>query len=236
MPTRTIFKKTALLGFLILSIGLLLSIKQTDAQTAAPQFLVTWKTTGSYIPSFYQGKALPTYGSHITASLELISNGKVLNLSGQTIYWYLDDNLIGGGVGVQQVTFSPLGEAPNSFTLRITLPNYNGSYLVHAVRVPMTLPKAVIYAPYPRGQFTQNPVAVKALPYFFNATTASALSFIWSVNGQTGSNSEDPEDAQITLPQGTQSGTNIVVSLSVGNHNDSTIATASNDLIYENQL
>ena len=87
----------------------------THAQTASsPQFLVTWKTSGSYIPSFYLGKALPTYGSQITASLELVSQGKILDLSNQTIYWYLEDNLVGGGVGVQQVTFPPVGEAPNS--------------------------------------------------------------------------------------------------------------------------
>lgn len=238
MPSRTIFRKEALAGIFVLLLGAFLSLKQVNAQSASsPQFLITWKTTGSYIPSFYQGKALPTYGSNITASLELISpQGKIINLNGQTIYWYLNDNLVGGGVGVQRATFSPLGEAPSFLNLRVTLPNYNGAYLIHTINIPMVLPEAVILAPYPNGQFSQNPVTVTALPYFFNVPSPSDLSFLWSVNGQNGSNAENPETAQITLPQGTQSGTSLAVSLSVENPNDSTIGTASQNLTYENQL
>lgn len=232
------FKNVALLCLFILLFGAFFSLKPAFAQTASsPTFLITWKTTGSYIPSFYQGKALPTYGSKITASLELIPpQGQILDLSGQTIYWYLNDNLVGGGVGIQQVTFSPLGDAPNTMNLRVTLPNYNGSYLVHAVNIPMVLPEAVLLAPYPNGQFSQNPISVTALPYFFNIADPLSLSYSWSVNGQNGSNAETPEEAEITLPQGTQSGTALDISLSVKNPNDSTIATASANLTYESQL
>jgi hypothetical protein len=232
------FKKTVVLGVLALAFGIFFSFNHAQAQTAgSPTFLITWKTTGSYIPSFYQGKALPTYGSNITASLELVSaQGQLLDLSQQTIYWYLDDNLVGGGVGVQQVTFPPIGEAPNSLDLRVTIPNYNGAYLVHAITIPMVLPEAVIFAPYPGGQFSENPLTVDALPYFFNIQSPSDLSYTWSVNGQAGSNTENPEQAQITLPQGTQSGTALDVSLSIENSNDSTIGTASENLTYESQL
>lgn len=242
MLSRTIIKKAASIGFLAITLvifGAFLSLKPAHAQTSAssPWFLITWKTTGSYIPSFYLGKALPTYGSNITASLELVTpQGKILDLSQQTIYWYEDDNLVGGGVGVQQATFPPIGDAPNTVDLRVTIPNYNGSYLVHAINIPMVSPEAVLYAPYPNGQFSQNPISVMALPYFFNISSPSGLSYAWSVNGQSGSNAENPEVAQITLPQGTSSGTGIDTSLSVENPNDSTVATASNNLTYESQL
>lgn len=239
MSLRMILKKVAFLGILILAGGASLYIAPAaHAQTASsPTFLITWKTTGSYIPSFYIGKALPTYGSKITASLELVSpQGKILDLSGQIIYWYVNNVLVGGGAGVQQVTFPPIGDAPNIANLRVTLPNYNGAYLIHAINIPMVLPEAVIYAPYPNGQFTQNPLTVQAIPYFFNIADPSGLSYAWSVNGQAGSNTENPETAQITLPQGTQSGTGVVASLSVENPNDSTIAAASANLTYESQL
>jgi hypothetical protein len=239
MPSQTISRKVVLSGFIVVIFifGVFLFLKPASAQTSSPTFLITWKTTGSYIPSFYQGKALPTYGSNITASLELISpQGKILDLSGQTIYWYEDDNLVGGGTGVQQVTFPPIGDAPNSVNLRVTLPNYNGAYLVHAVTIPMVLPEAVVYAPYPNGQFSQNPLTVEALPYFFSVTDPSTLAYSWSVNGQSGSNAENPETAEITLPQGTQSGTAVTVSLSVENAKDSTIGTASANLTYESRL
>ena len=198
-------------GLSILMVSLLFSsslvIYQASAQTAfSPQFLVTWKTAGSYIPSFYQGKALPTYGSKITASVELVWQGKILNITNQTIYWYLNDNLVGGGVGVQQVSFPPTGDAPNSLTLKVVLPSYNGGYYSHAIQIPMVKPVAVIYAPFPGGQFSQNPITVKAYPYFFNTAAASDLAFTWTVNGQVGANAENPEQAQITLPAGTPAG------------------------------
>lgn len=240
MSLQTIIKKTAVAGVFIVVFGILflISLAPAHAQTASsPTFLISWKTTGSYIPSFYQGKELPTYGSNITASLTLLSpQGKIIAIGGQTIYWYLNDNLIGGGTGVQQVTFSPVGQAPNSLNLRVTLPSYNGAYLVHAITIPMVLPKAVIDAPYPNGQFSQNPLTIQALPYFFNVSDPSNLSYTWSVNNQTGSNTENPEQAMVTLPSGTQSGTTISTSLSIENPNDSTVATAGESLTYENQL
>ncbi len=246
MSLENIFKKAAFVGIFAIilvpsAILPLLSAPAAHAQSTAsassPTFLITWKTTDSYIPSFYIGKALPTYGSQITASLELVSpQGKILNLSGQTIYWYVNGTLAGGGAGVQSITFPPIGDAPNTMNLRVTLPSYNGAYLIHAINIPMVLPQAVIYAPYPNGQFTQNPVTVQAIPYFFNIADPSGLSYSWSVNGQAGSNAENPETADITLPQEVQSGTSVAASLSVENPNDSTIATANANLTYESQL
>ncbi len=100
MSTRFILKKGFLFGFFIFSAVLLFSLKSANAQTASsPQFLVTWKASNSYIPSFYQGKALPSLEIEITASLELISNGHVVDLSSQNIYWYLDRGSGGRGDG-----------------------------------------------------------------------------------------------------------------------------------------
>ncbi len=238
MPSRTIFKKAAFAGSLVFLFSAFFSEAAAHAQAApSPTFLITWETTGSYIPSFYQGKAFPTYGSKITASVELISaQGKTLNLSGKTIYWYANDNLIGGGPGIQTITFPPIGDAPNSLALRVTIPNYNGAFLIHQITIPMVLPRVVLLAPYPNGQFSQNPVNITAIPYFFNVSDPSNLSYTWSVNGQNGSSAENPEEAQITLPQGTQPGTALSVALSVKNPNDSTVATANTNLTYENQL
>jgi len=225
-------------GVFALTLGGIFLLAPVHAQTtASPTFLITWKTTGSYIPSFYEGKALPTYGSKITASLELISpQGKVLDLSEKTIYWYVDDMLVGGGTGVQQATFPPIGNAPNTVNVRVTIPNYNGAFLDHAINVPMVLPKAVIYAPYPGGDFSQNPISVQALPYFFNIADPSNLSYAWSVNGQSGSNTENPETADVTLPQGTPSGTGVTTALTITNPKDSTVATADANLNYQSQL
>ena len=47
------------------------------AQSAAPQMVVTWQAYGSYVPPKYGDKALPNQESRLTATLELISNGKL---------------------------------------------------------------------------------------------------------------------------------------------------------------
>ena len=100
----------------------------------------------------------------------------------------------------------------------------------------MVLPEAVVYAPYPNGQFSENPLTVEALPYFFNIADPANLSYSWSVNGQSGTSAENPETANITIPQGALSGTGVDASLSITNPNDSTVATASANLTYESQL
>lgn len=218
--------------------GTLLGISpKANAQTmaASPQFLVTWKSINSSIPSSYVGKALPSYNSQVTAEVSLISDGKVDDLSQQTMYWYLDGTLIGGGIGAQKVTFIPFGTPPNTFTLKVELPDYDGLDLVHDIQLPFVDPIAVIEAPYPGGNFSSNPVDVTALSYFFSASPSN-LSYTWAVNGQTGGNAENPESAEVTLPQGTPSGTGITISLTVANPAGSITANAQSTLTYNSQL
>lgn len=202
------------------------------AQTSAPQFLITWKIARSFVPPSYPDKAMPTYGSVITASVALLAQGKLVNLNSQTIYWYQNSVLIGGGVGVQTVSFLPLDEPPTVNTLEVDIPNYNGSYLIHTVPIQTTQPVAVIEAPYPGGQASANPVTVTALPYFFNTASPANLSYAWTVNGQAGANAENPQTAEITLPAGTPAGTALSVTLAVNNPQDSTAASANANLIY----
>lgn len=238
MLSRRILKYVALTGIIAGSLALtfIASPDRTHAQTSSgPQFLVTWKAINSNVPSFYMGKALPSYGSQILAEVTLVSGGKIDDINQQTIYWYLNDTLIGGGIGVTKVTFVPFGTPPNSLTLKVELPSYNGMDLVHEIQLPFVDPVAVIAAPYPGGNFSSNPVAVTALPYFF-PLAPSDLSYTWAVNGKTGSNAESPESAEITLPQGTPSGTGITVSLAVANQSGSVIADAQSTLTYNSQL
>ena len=238
MLARSTIKKGVALGFFVFFGVLFFSLKGASAQTASsPQFLLTWKASNSYIPAFYQGKALPgSPGSQITASVELVSNGKLVNLSSQNIYWYEDEVLVGGGPGVQQVTFSPFGEPPSTLILDVEIPQYSGGYLTHTVDIPFVRPQAVIYAPYPNQEFSTNLLAVQGLPYFFYATSTNNLVFKWSVNGQTGSNQENPDVAEITLPPGTPGGTNFGLSLSISNPSGSTVATANQNFTFQNQL
>ena len=93
-----------------------------SAQTR-PQIVISWRAE-SYAPPAYSGKILPTAGSPITVSFDVIDGGKPANLSGQIIYWYLNSDLIENRNGVQSVTFNAPSRAPSILELRIELPAY----------------------------------------------------------------------------------------------------------------
>src|ERR1700722_313500 len=166
---------------------LLLTTRFAKAQTASsPQILITWSAVDSYAPPSYSGKILPNQNSPIVASLEILVGGTPADLSNQTIYWYLNGNLLGGGDGVQRMAFvDPDDEAPDNLTLEVELPDYPSGLLAQEINIPIVQPIAVIDAPYPQSEFSENPLVVQALPYFFSASSTSPLSFAWSVNGQT---------------------------------------------------
>jgi hypothetical protein len=211
------------------------SVHSAQAQTSQPQFLMTWQASNSYAPAEYSGKILPNQESEITASFEVIVNGKPVNLSGQTIYWYQDENLLGGGVGDQTFMFHPYGQAPNIVTLKVEVPDYPTGLLIHEINIPLVQPQAVIEAPYPQDVFSSIPTTVQALPYFFAATSTDPLSFAWTVNGQTVSGAENPQTLQVSLPQSTPAGFSVDISLAVQNSNDSTGANNAVDLTYQRQ-
>ena len=196
-----------------------------------PQMVVTWQAYGSYVPPNYGGKALPNQESRITASLELLLNGKSVDLSGQTIYWYLNNTLIDSGVGDQYIVFSPFGTAPSLLALEAELPSYNGNLLTRQVQIPLVGPKAVIEAPHPQAQLSGNPIVVAGTPYFFYVSDPGALSYAWLVDGQTSASAENPQTLQINLDPTIQSGSSLNISLTITdpaslvNGNDSTNVT-----------
>ncbi len=231
MPPNSVLKKIiTVIGLL----GVIVLFQTTHAQTAAqPQFWITWTAHESYVPPGYVGKALPNQASRITASLALISaSGQQLNLNNQTIYWYLNDTLIGGGTGVQTISFTPFGGAPNFMTLKVELLSYNGNLLLHSIQIPLIQPKAVIEAQHVNGQFSTNLLTLVGTPYYFNVSDPSALSYQWSVNGQAPATAENPQILQINLDSGTPSGLSFAVALTITNPADSMSAADSTNLTY----
>lgn len=208
---------------------------KTNAQSAS-QMVITWHAYGSYVPPSYTGKAIPNQESKISATLALVANGKPVNLSGQTIYWYLNDTLIGGGVGDTYVVFSPFGTAPAYLTLRAEIPSYNGNLLLHDVSIPLFSPKTVIEATHPSASFTNDPITLQGTPYFFYISDASALSYVWSVNGQTPAAAENPDVLQMNIDPSTPSGSSFETSLTITNPNDHVSADDSTNIIYVKSL
>jgi len=161
------------------------------------------------------------------------ASGRPVNVSGQTIYWYQNTALMGGGIGIQKFTFLPRGTAPNTIDIEVRLPDYPGGLLIHDINIPVVQPIAVIDAPYPQGNFSGNRAIVKAIPYFFAATSTNALGFSWSVNGQVATSAEDPGTLQISLPQSTPAGYQLAVTLAIQNAADAASASTNVNLTYQ---
>ena len=224
--------------FLILFVAIFVAFfsLRANAQSASLQLVVTWQAYGSYVPPQYIGKALPSLHSEIAASVALLSNGKLVDVSNQTVYWYLNDTLVEGGVGKQYVVLSPFGAPPAFLDLRAELPSYNGTTLIHDVQIPFVDPKAVIEAPHPGGQFSGSSISIQGTPYFFYTSDPGTLSYGWSVNGQTSASVENPQTLQIKTPLATPSGSLFGVSLTITDRNNNISENDSTNITYVKQL
>lgn len=140
---------------------------------------------------------MPTAGSQIAASAELIDNGKPVNLSKQNVYWYQDNNFIAGGYGSQAVVFRAPDVAGGTIDLRVEFPNYSKGAQLKTIAIPIVKPEAVIESPFPYGKFSSSPIQLLGQPYFFNADTISKLNFNWTVNGQAPSGAENPQNLNV---------------------------------------
>jgi hypothetical protein len=189
--------------------SLLLLFLKAGAQQNRPQFLVTWKAPQNYAPAEFSGKVLPTAGSRIIVSFDLVDGGKLQNLSKQTIYWYLDDNFLAGGDGMQSTTFTVPETASDFLALRIQLPNYGSSLIFKTIQIPVANPSVVIEAPYPNKTFNDVSVKVRANPYFFNMTSLSKLRLAWSVNGEVAQNAENPFELTVNINSDAPSGSTV---------------------------
>jgi hypothetical protein len=219
------------------------AVSRAHAQTAAgtgvagPTFLMTWQAVNSYAPAGYAGEILPNQQSEIMASVEVISpSGQPVDLSGQTIYWYQNENLLGGSVGTERIEFRPYGEAPNVITLRVDLPDYPGGDIEHEINIPIVQPVAVIEAPFPGGNFSASAITLQALPYFFGTTSTDPLSFSWTANGQAVTSAENPTSLQVSLPASTPAGYELPVTLTIQTANGLDMATGNVNLTYQHQL
>jgi hypothetical protein len=193
---------------------------------------ISW-STNTYTPPFFDGKKLPTAGSPVTAWVMVFSNGKAIDLSQDTIYWYADSNVLQSGVGDQKISFNAQNTTENITNLQVSVQDPTGNLWNANIQVPVVNPKAAIETNYPGGVVTVSPAIATALPYFFNTSDVSSLVYVWTVNGSSAESSENPQEADITISDSTPSGTNLNIQVSITNSSDGTSANASTNLIYQ---
>lgn len=186
------------------------------AESTAPQVFLTWKAS-TYVPPLYNGKALPTARSFVSASFEVVRSGKIVDLSGQTIYWYLNDDLLPAGSGKQSLGFLAPAAAGAALDLRVEVPDFNGLFLTKTVSVPVISPEAVIVSPFPDNNFSGASLKLRGVPYFFNVTDSSALSYGWSVNGEAPPNALSPRELTVNINPNANPGSTLTVGLTIQN-------------------
>lgn len=186
------------------------SLAQTSAATQ--NILLTWKSN-TYVPSGFSGKIMPTSGSLITASAELIDNGKIIDVSKQNVYWYQDNNFIDGGIGKKSISFRLPDTAVGTINLRVEFPDYSKGGQLKTAVIKIARPEVVIESPLPGGKFSSSPLTLIAQPYFFNTDSPSHLNFSWNVNGQSPTGAENPQILNIKFDQTMQPQSTMSVSL-----------------------
>jgi len=136
--------------------------------------------------------------------------------SKQQVYWYADEHLIAGGVGLARTTLTvPQSPGSNILQVRVSLPNYNDGTGA-SVNIPIVTPEAVIRFASPDKVTRARSFEVRGLGYFFNVTDVSELDFSWQVAGVKPAAYNDPTSITVSLPEGS-SGRSVPISLSVAN-------------------
>lgn len=208
-------KIVILLAALASSLFIAAPLSYAQTATNKPQVILTWKAL-TYTPPDFMGKILPTSNSRMAASVALVDGGRIVDISRETIYWYLNDNFLNGSVGLQDVSFNVPNATGGAFDLRAEITTYSKGNQLKTVSVPVVNPEAVIELPFPSGIFYSSLISLFGQPYFFNVDDPSKLNFAWSVNGQTPSGAENPQSLNIKFGS-VPSGSNLYVSLRIQN-------------------
>jgi hypothetical protein len=183
----------------------------------APQFLLTWQAE-NFAPGSYEGRMIPTRNTQIRVALEELQNGKLLDLSAQDIHWFVGNELYQSGRGIHNFSFAIPSTAAVEETVRAVLVQGTGEREARAV-IPVADPEVVIDAPYPGATVspTLGSLTLSAIPYSFNVSRLTDLSFSWAVNGVSAEGVvADPHLATLSL-SGAQTGDAIAITARASN-------------------
>lgn len=215
----------------IISIVLALSFASLGHAQAGPQLFITWSTS-SYVPSFYEGKAFPSEGSRLKATLAVFQQNSFIDLSKEPIFWYINGTLVQNILGEPTFEFDVPPELRDSLTLRAQLPEHEGSVLSKSITIPLLRPEVVIDAPFPDNTFSTRAIEFAAHSFFFNINTSSELDFSWKVNGEEPLSFISPEILKVNVDSAAQKDSKIQISLSARDEKTGQSRSATKSLIF----
>ena len=147
-------------------------------------FIFNWKSN-SFVPSFYQGKALPTAASEIEVSVELIRNGLLVNLNSREISWFVNNKLVSKGRGLQKTTFTLTNGERGDIAVRVL----GRTFVILIVRQELIIESA-------------NQRIFHAWPFFFNVKKMADILFNWRANNQEAlGDVNNPNRLELDVPE-----------------------------------
>lgn len=166
---------------------------------------LTW-STDTYIPAGYPGKALPVKGSHIR--VVAVIDHSILNPHDLVYKWFLDDHIqkADSGQNKQVFEFDMDKNSSRKQSIRVKMESIEGislgdsSYLYLEPQDPEVVLKADIFSENPDEEYqvtSNQEIKFIAQPYFFNVDNLDELNYVWSLNGQTVSQVDDNEEANV---------------------------------------
>jgi hypothetical protein len=165
---------------LLLGVLFVFLVPPVFAQTS-DYLIITWRTENLY-PANFEGRAMPTPGSSIRASVEAVVGGKLANLATADILWFLDEALLEKGVGIKTAHFTARSGTTNNHFLRAQV-RLGNKTLEESVRIPVKHPRVVVEIPILNKILPGNSeLRLSAVPYFFNAGSLENLVFNWIIN------------------------------------------------------
>lgn len=189
-----------------------------NAQTPS-QFMVSWQAN-SYAPIWYSGKILPTKGSAIKVSFELIDGAKIADISKKKVRWYVNDKLVQNeskGLGLKFYSFIADDYPGQETEIRITIVDYKDETLDKIIRIPIVSPEAVIDAPYPNAEINIGANYFFINPFFFNVRDLKNISFEWLADNRPAESGENNQALNLNIDSLTPSGFEIDIKATVRN-------------------
>lgn len=180
----TRFSKTILIPLLFLGLFSTASLSRAAKTTLAPQIppqvILTWSASNFY-PSNYRGKALPITQTPITVSVNLLQNGKFVDLGNTAITWYKSGDRTDTGVGLTQIVTTPDTNDVGNIFIRAGVA-LGDSTIDQSISIPIVQPTVAIEIPYPHSLIGANSdITLRAIPYFFNVASLNRFIFYWQV-------------------------------------------------------
>lgn len=201
------------------------------SQEKKQEIIISWSAE-NFVPLNFLGKIIPSTGSKINIAVILIQNNKLIDLSKEKIYWYVNNELVSNEVGKTQMSFiAPIGRV---LEVKTEIPNLG---LIKTIEIPITKPRVVINAPFPKNEILNDYVEIPALVYFFNPKNNDLdyLSVVWQINGRSAVPSFND---QFLLKTKINSENNMPIIIEVGvqnNENQFEHALSKKELMFKKQ-